>query len=127
MGSTGSRLAAALFFTLTSGACLCRLFAGEVRLEQRKLVRANSDFLVRGVGYAPFPVGWRQGDPVPDCVHARDLPLMATMGANTVRTYARLEENDTAFLPLLETTGLTHVGALAELLHPARAGRRNPV
>ena len=29
--------------------------------------------------------------------------------------------------PPLEAVGLTHVGALAELLRPARAGRRNPV
>jgi DNA repair protein RadA/Sms len=29
--------------------------------------------------------------------------------------------------PLLETAGLTHVGALAEMLLPSRAGRRNPV
>ena len=29
--------------------------------------------------------------------------------------------------PPLEVTGLSHVGALAELLLPARPGRRNPV
>ncbi|MFB3777988.1 MAG: interleukin-like EMT inducer domain-containing protein [Bryobacteraceae bacterium] len=75
-------------------------------MERAKLVRGDSEFLVRGVGYAPFPTGWREGDAVPPCVFARDLPLMAAMGANTVRTYTLLPEDDTVFVSLLETTGL---------------------
>jgi uncharacterized protein (TIGR03437 family) len=58
------------------------------------------------VGYSPLPIAAHPEDPVPSCVHARDLPLIAALGANTVRTYRLLPEGDTSFVALLDTTGL---------------------
>lgn len=40
------------------------------------------------------------------CLYARDLPLIALMGANTVRTYGLLPEGDRTFLAVLESTNL---------------------
>jgi len=76
---------------------LCSLFAGDMRLDNSGLRIGDTRFLVHGVGYMPMdgPCGW-----------ARDLPLMAAMGANTVRTYQLLSGDDTTFTALLGTTGL---------------------
>lgn len=59
-------------------------------------------FTVRGVSYpaASMPL------PASPCLYARDLPLIAAMGANTVRTYSLLPEGDRTFLAVLESTGL---------------------
>ena len=73
--------------------------AGELRLGERR-------FQVRGLHYAPVPIGARALGPGPPRLYARDLPLAAAMGANTVRTLRLLPDGDTTFVPLLETTGL---------------------
>jgi uncharacterized protein (TIGR03437 family) len=85
---------------------LCLLCAERVRLEEGELRLAEKRFQVRGLHYAPVPIGARAQDRVPPCLYARDLPLAAAMGANTVRTLRLLPEDDTTFVPLLETTGL---------------------
>ncbi len=53
---------------------------------------------VRGVAYAP-PAGQ-------PCLAARDLPLIAAAGANTVFVRGALSEAERAFLPLAESAGL---------------------
>ncbi len=105
MGDSSS-LAAKLASALVLSSFLCLLFAGDVRLQQGQLRLGDRGFLIHGVGYAPLPLGSQPADPVPSCVYARDLPLVAAMGANVIRTYALLPEGDTAFTALLETTGL---------------------
>lgn len=59
-------------------------------------------FAVRGVAYpaASMPL------PASPCLYARDLPLIAAMGANTIRTYSLPPEGDRTFLAVLESTGL---------------------
>ena len=99
-------LASKLSSVLVAALALCPMFAGEIRLEQGELLMEGRKTLIRGVGYSPLPLGARPDDPVVPCVYARDLPLIAALGANTVRTYRKLEEGDKAFRSLLETTGL---------------------
>ncbi len=44
--------------------------------------------------------------PATPCLYARDLPLIALMGANTVRTYGLLPEGDRTFRAVLDSTDL---------------------
>ena len=85
---------------------LCPLFSGELRLEQGELRLEGSRAVIRGVAYDPLPLGGRLDSAAPPCVYARDLPLMAAMGANTVRTVKELDGDGESFRSLLETTGL---------------------
>ena len=103
---TTSLLAVRLTSTLLLAGSLCLLCAERVRLEAGELRLGERRFQVRGLHYAPSPIGARAQDRVPPCLYARDLPLAAAMGANTVRTFRRLPEGDTTFVPLLATTGL---------------------
>jgi uncharacterized protein (TIGR03437 family) len=89
---------------LTGGLSL--VCAQRVRIEEGELRLGEKRFQIRGLHYAPVPIGARAQDRVPPCLYARDLPLAAAMGANTVRTFHLLPEGDTTFVPLLETTGL---------------------
>ena len=59
-------------------------------------------FPIRGVAYP----GRNAPLPTVSCLYARDLPLIALMGANTVRTYGLVPENDRTFQPVLESSGL---------------------
>ena len=101
-----SRVAARSASILLLAGGLCLLCAERVRLEEGELRLGEHRFQVRGLQYAPVPIGARAQDRVPPCLYARDLPLAAAMGANTVRTFRLLPEGDTTFVPLLETTGL---------------------
>lgn len=78
-------------------------YAGSrVNLQNGSLSLAGKPFLIRAVAYQaaePGPVA-------PPCAHARDLPLIAVMGANTVRTRGLLSDDDRGFPELLESTGL---------------------
>jgi uncharacterized protein (TIGR03437 family) len=85
---------------------LSLLCAERVRLEEGELRLGEKRFKISGLQYAPVPIGARAQDWVPPCLYARDLPLAAAMGANTVRTLRLLPEGDTTFIPLLGTTGL---------------------
>ncbi len=57
---------------------------------------------VRGVAYPARSASL----PAATCLYARDLPLIALMGANTIRTYGMVPENDRTFTAVLESTGL---------------------
>ncbi|MGE5646389.1 MAG: hypothetical protein ACM336_11420 [Acidobacteriota bacterium] len=77
---------------LVTFACLLAaadaLFAGQTR------IRAI-DYPARAAAMPAMP-----------CEYARDLPLIALMGANTVRTYGLLPEGHGAFLRVLDSTRL---------------------
>ncbi len=103
---SGFRLVRRVALALLACAPLGPIQAGEVRLEQSEFRVQGRRIVVRGAGYSPLPIGAAAGDPLPPCVYARDLPLLASLGANTVRTFNPLPEGDSTFLPLLETTGL---------------------
>ncbi|MBM3747468.1 MAG: hypothetical protein FJW34_16910 [Acidobacteria bacterium] len=88
------------------GAVLCA--AARITLADGHFVLGDARFVVRGVAYSNAAIGESAGYNLAasSCRYARDLPLMAALGANTVRTYALLHENARPFLELLETTGL---------------------
>jgi uncharacterized protein (TIGR03437 family) len=77
-----------------------------VRWEAGALRAGEQRFALRAVGYSPAPLGARPADSAPSCAYARDLPLIAAMGATTVRTYRTLPAGDAAFESVLATTGL---------------------
>ena len=88
--------------------CLWPLAAGRVRLQNGSLTLGQERFVIRGVAYSNVPIGQWPGSSLPSipCLFARDLPLVAALGANTLRTYALLPEGDNVFVPLLESAGL---------------------
>ncbi len=78
------------------------------RLEDGVLRIGTQALLIRGVNYSNAAVGERGGAVYAGqpCRFARDLPLIAAMGANTVRTRALIPEGDSTFVSVLETAGL---------------------
>ena len=81
---------------------------GGVEISESRLFVDGAAFPVRGVVYSSTPVG-QVGFAVFDdagCLYARDLPLIAAMGANTVRTTALVRPDDRAVRVVLESTGL---------------------
>jgi uncharacterized protein (TIGR03437 family) len=81
---------------------------GHVRLEEGVLRVGVQPLLIRGVNYSNAAIGERGGAVYAGqpCRFARDLPLIAAMGANTVRTRALIPERDSTFVSVLETAGL---------------------
>ncbi|MDD5066328.1 MAG: glycoside hydrolase family 2 TIM barrel-domain containing protein [bacterium] len=71
----------------------------KVEVHTRDLYVNDEKFVVRGVGYAPTPIGYGVGsyDYFKDSsVYTRDIPLLRQMGCNTIRTWAKV--TSTAFL-----------------------------
>lgn len=66
------------------------LSTGPVQVRGRQLLVHGQPFQIRGVGYAPTPIGHRvdevaiYSDPA---IYGRDLPLLRALGANTIRTW----------------------------------------
>jgi len=76
-----------------------------VQVQGRRLLVNGQVFTVKGVNYSPIPVGSTGGAPQAGCLNGADwwtdrpayiadFPLIRQMGANTIRTYAAL--NDTS-------------------------------
>lgn len=82
--------------------------AGSVRLENGGLWAEEREFVVRGIAYSNVPIGRRPGDTLvaAACLWARDLPLIAATGANTIRTYEALPVASVEFFELLESNNL---------------------
>ena len=67
----------------------------------------QNTFVIRGVAYSNAPIGQPfNSQPSATCPYARDLPLIAALGANTVRTYAMIPAGDTVFLNVLASSNL---------------------
>ena len=81
---------------------------GGVTITESRLFVDGAAFPVRGVVYSPTPVGQGGSGVLEDagCLYARDLPLISAMGANTVRTLAKVRPDDRVFHFVLERTGL---------------------
>ena len=73
-----------------------RLFDGETRLT------------LHGVVYSPAPIGTAAGPQLEgaSCLYARDFPLIASAGANAIRTLARVHPADRAFRSALADSDL---------------------
>jgi len=73
---------------------------GSVKVVGRKLYVDGEEFEVKSVGYAPIPIGqnpeWGYDITVHPELWARDFPLLRAMGANTIRTWGKV--NSTSFL-----------------------------
>ena len=63
------------------------------------LFLGSDTFPIRGVVYSNTPIGSRRSDgtATSGCLYARDFPLIAGMGANTVRTQTLISPEDGAF------------------------------
>ena len=82
--------------------------AGGVEIREARLFVDGAALTVRGVVYSPTPIG-RDGASAFEgagCLYARDLPLIAAMGANTIRTMGSVRPDDRPFRVMLERTGL---------------------
>ena len=68
-------------------------------IRNRQLFLDDEPFLIRGVVYSNTPIGvpWSDGPGTASCLYARDFPLIAGMGANTLRTQASISPEDGAF------------------------------
>ena len=84
------------------------LAAPRIKLADGVLVLGSERFVVRGLVYSNAAIGELAGSRMAasPCRYARDLPLVAALGANTVRTPALLPEDDKSFVWLLESAGL---------------------
>jgi uncharacterized protein (TIGR03437 family) len=88
--------------------CSATPAAGGVEIRESRLFVGGAPLTVRGVMYSPAPIG-REGTSAFDgngCLYARDLPLIAAMGANTIRTTGMVSPDDRAFRAVLDRTGL---------------------
>ena len=77
-------------------------------IRNRQLFLEDEPFLIRGVVYSNTPIGsrWSDGPGPAGCLYARDFPLIAGMGANTVLTLAMIPPEDDAFRGSLADAGL---------------------
>jgi uncharacterized protein (TIGR03437 family) len=59
-------------------------------IEDSRLLLDGQPFIVRGVVYGNVPIGgvWADWTETSECLYARDFPLIAGLGANTLRTPA---------------------------------------
>jgi hypothetical protein len=63
--------------------------AGPVRVVDRELLVDGAPFKIKGVGYAPTPIGASTDYPIytDSAILARDVPLLRAMNVNTIRTW----------------------------------------
>ncbi|MDA1312803.1 MAG: hypothetical protein O2968_05665 [Acidobacteria bacterium] len=88
--------------------CVATPAAGGVEIRESRLFVDGAALTVRGVVYSPTPIG-RDGTSGFDnaaCLYTRDLPLIAAMGANTIRTTGLVRPDDRPFRVMLDRTGL---------------------
>ncbi len=68
-------------------------------IEDSRLLLDGRPFVVRGVVYSNVPIGrsWTDTIAASECLYGRDFPLIAGLGANTVRTLALVPPGTRAF------------------------------
>jgi len=90
---------------------LCSPAAGaqtDFEIRNGALFHDGARFSLRGVVYSNTPIG-REGATSLEssgCLYARDFPLIAAVGANAIRTVARVSPDDRAFRVALEDNQL---------------------
>ena len=84
------------------------LIYSQVVVRGPRLFEGDAPYILRGVVYAPTPIGRRGSAELSgaSCLYSRDLPLIAAMGANAIRTVARVDPADQAFRRALDDAGL---------------------
>ena len=91
---------------------LCSLFPAAAdagfTIQDKRLLLDGEPFPVRGVVYSNVPIGegWSDETSASSCLYARDFPLIAGLGANTVRTLAMVRPGDRAFQSALDSSNL---------------------
>src|SRR5881296_3290913 len=91
---------------------LAVLFAisGKAQFEIRgsRLYLDGNPFPIRGVAYSPTPIGKTPGPllQLSGCLYARDFPLAARAGINTIRVYSRIPPGEAPFWQALEKSNL---------------------
>jgi len=80
----------------------------QFEIRDSRLYRGEEPFTIRGTVYSNTPIGssGAQRFEAAPCLYSRDFPLIAAMGANTVRTIARVAVGDAAFARALAESGL---------------------
>ena len=97
-------------FVLLSLLICLLVVSAQARFEIRdsQLRRDDEVFVVRGVVYSSVPIrrAWSDTMTAAGCRYARDFPLIAALGANTIRTLAMVPAGDRHFQTLLADNGL---------------------
>lgn len=77
-------------------------------IEDARLLLDGGPLVVRGVVYSNVPIGgvWADSIEPSECLYARDFPLIAGLGANTVRTLALVPPGSRAFSQALAANDL---------------------
>ncbi len=91
---------------------LCFLFPAAAdagfQIQDNRLLLDGEAFPIRGVVYSNVPIGegWSDETAASSCLYARDFPLIAGLGANTVRTLSMVRPGDGAFQNALDSSNL---------------------
>ncbi len=85
---------------------------GPVRISDGQLIVNGEPFFIKGVAYAPTPIGYSYaynifGDPD---IYTRDLPLLRAMHCNTIRTWSKVTEG---FLDAAYNNGVDPIYVIA--------------
>ncbi len=80
-------------------------------VREGRLLRGGDPFSIRGVVYSATPIGKTASDDLGQagasaCLYGRDFPLIAGLGANTIRLLNRVDPADDAFRAGLEANDL---------------------
>ncbi len=77
-------------------------------IRDSRLYRDGERFVVRGVVYSNAPIRHPWADTMTDagCLYPRDLPLVKALGANTIRTLAKVPPAEQAFRKSLQASDL---------------------
>lgn len=108
---------------------LCFLFPAAAdagfQIQDNRLLLDGEPFPIRGVVYSNVPIGegWSDESAASSCLYARDFPLIAGLGANTVRTLSMVRPDDQAFRSALESSDLYWLAGfpLSRFYDPARS------
>lgn len=77
-----------------------------ISVRDRSLLVDGTPFLVRGIAYAPVPIGHNPSEflPAEPRIYERDFPLLRASGVNTLRTYAMIPSPDLGILSVAPST-----------------------
>ena len=97
-----------IFAALVLLVCATATARAGFTIRDSRLFLDDLPFVVRGVVYSNVPIGqdWSDHNTGAACFYPRDLPLIAAMGANTIRTLALMSPRERSFRFVLGSTNL---------------------